>query len=332
MDEGTNDGVGDGDGAGDGIGDGPGELTAQGDWLRGVLDRFFDGPTARAILDLARPAVRLGSVAVEGGVPLKVSRFGGAPVLPRCEPWPRWGHRPLDFLGVIDFAEIVEVAPIAGLPRRGCASFFYAAQFPRPWGDDPAQSEGWRVVPVDAVEAVQAPAAGDACGCAPGGAVVAAVPPGEVVVAPEAMLYGSAFLSLPGPIEPALCGIGDGLFGFTHVYEEVYRAWVACVWPDGRPRHQIGGWPVLVQRAPWIDCPRAPRRATAGRGPAAPAGRVPTESTSDGEHGWRLLLQIDSDERLGWSWGEEGRVYFSIQAGDAASGDFRRCWLTLQSR
>jgi uncharacterized protein DUF1963 len=246
--------------------------------------------------------VRIGAVEVDGGVPLKVSRLGGAPVLPGREPWPRWGRRPLDFLGVLDFAEIAEVAPIAWLPRRGNASFYYAARIPRPWGDDPAEFDGWRVLPAATVEAPGAP--GDAGSRDGGGVAATAIPPGEVLAAPEVMLYGAAFLSLPGPMEPALRGIGEAAFGFGRVYEEVYRAWVSCVWPDGLPRHQIGGWPVLVQRPLWEGC----------------------------EQGWRLLLQLDSDDRLGWFWGDEGRVYFSMPAGGVAGGDLRRCWLTLQSR
>jgi uncharacterized protein YwqG len=94
---------------------------------------------------------------------------------------------------------------------------------------------------------------------------------------------------------------------------------------------QVGGWPVVIQRPLGADC----ARAAAGR---------PADGHADGHNGhteevagaagreWRLLLQLDSDDRLGWFWGDTGRVYFSIRQRDAVRGALDRCWLTLQSR
>ena len=50
-----------------------------------------------------------------------------------------------------------------------------------------------------------------------------------------------------------------------------------------------------------------------------------------GASDWQLLLQIDSDEeRLGWMWGDVGRVYFWIRRQDLASADFEGAWAVLQ--
>ncbi|WP_354534034.1 MULTISPECIES: DUF1963 domain-containing protein [unclassified Nonomuraea] len=38
----------------------------------------------------------------------------------------------------------------------------------------------------------------------------------------------------------------------------------------------------------------------------------------------RLLLQVDSDESLGWCWGDQGRLYFTLHETDLASGDFTK--------
>ena len=46
---------------------------------------------------------------------------------------------------------------------------------------------------------------------------------------------------------------------------------------------------------------------------------------------WKLLLQIDSDEkRLGWMWGDAGRVYFWARQQEIEAGDFDGAWAILQ--
>lgn len=307
-----------------------------------MLGRFFDPAIVRAVLALAVPAVRLSAGGADGETRLRGSRFGGTPVLPDGEPWPRWGARALDFMGVVDFGELTEIvraglpgetgpAAVAGLPERGSARFFYAAEIPRPWGDDPGEADGWRVIALPApahavVRAAGAPSAGTT--------VAPRVPsppsnpppprPADAAGPREVALSGAAFLSLPSPLEPVLRGVGDPFGRFRHVYGEAYRAWTAHVWPGGRPRHQAGGWPVVIQRPLGAEC----ARAAAGRPVDGPAG----EDAGEAAREWRLLLQLDSDDRLGWFWGDTGRVFFSIRAGDAVRGALDRCWLTLQSR
>jgi hypothetical protein len=257
-------------------------LRAQRERLASMLGRFFDPAIVRAVLALAVPAVRLSAGGADGETPLRTSRFGGRPVLPDGLPWPRWGARALDFMGVVDFGEVAEIvraadrpgetirpAEGAGLPVRGSARFFYAAEIPRPWGDDPSQADGWRVIaqstqeqappqgPRPAPPQTQARALGRAPAPAPAqepppapAATMAADrvppprPPAGVTGAPEVALSGAAFLSLPGPLEPALRGVGDRFGRFRHVYGETYRAWTAHVWPGGRPRHRSadGRW------------------------------------------------------------------------------------------
>jgi uncharacterized protein YwqG len=45
---------------------------------------------------------------------------------------------------------------------------------------------------------------------------------------------------------------------------------------------------------------------------------------------WRLLLQIDTDQECGMSWGDAGRVYYFIEAGALQSRDFSRVWTIMQ--
>jgi uncharacterized protein YwqG len=43
-----------------------------------------------------------------------------------------------------------------------------------------------------------------------------------------------------------------------------------------------------------------------------------------------LLLQIDSDDAIGWTWGDAGRLYFWIRKQDLAARRFDRVWTILQ--
>jgi uncharacterized protein YwqG len=46
---------------------------------------------------------------------------------------------------------------------------------------------------------------------------------------------------------------------------------------------------------------------------------------------WTLLLQIDSEPRLGLEWADAGRLFYWIRKQDLAALRFDRCWAVLQS-
>ncbi|TDE29132.1 DUF1963 domain-containing protein [Nonomuraea mesophila] len=65
---------------------------------------------------------------------------------------------------------------------------------------------------------------------------------------------------------------------------------------DGRPLHKVGGFPLPLQDLELDGFTREQR----------------------------LLLQVDSDESLGWCWGDQGRLYFTLHETDLAAGDFTK--------
>jgi hypothetical protein len=300
-------------------------FATQCDQLRAMFGGFFASRVTDGIMALARPALRLSA-----RHRAERSRLGGPPVLPAGASWPTWGARRLDFLGVIDFGELASVLWLPELPGTGAAAFYYVTEMPRPWGDDPGETDGWRVLPD------------------------ADVPAGEAT-RPEVRLGAAPFVSLPSPHEPALWPIAADANGFAEVYPQLYESWASFAW-GGEPRHQAGGWPMVVQRTLWRDCALAAAglpldsgdlatsaqtgppvlgasNGTNAEGTGDRVGNVVHDpaNTGSGEHDWRLLLQLDSDERLGWYWGETGFVYFSARAADVRAGALDRSWLILQA-
>ncbi|QKG26043.1 DUF1963 domain-containing protein [Actinomadura verrucosospora] len=271
------------------------DFDAQRRRLGSFLGLLFTPEIISVLLSLVRPAVRLGA---GGGAPV---RLGGAPLLPAAAAWPVWRGRPLDFLGAVDFTELAAFGPIPGLPRTGRAAFYYASETPRPWGDASGQRDGWRVFTGD-LRPVQPP---------PG---ALSYPPTELSAAP--------FLSLPSPQEPVMQRLERLNRGFLAEYEQLHAVWSRHVTPDV-PAHQLGGWPDLVQRPIGPDCLYASTGRPLETLDAPDLSPDDTAAAAD----WRLLLQLDSDHRLGWYWGDPGRVYFCSRRSDP----LEQAWLTVQA-
>lgn len=45
---------------------------------------------------------------------------------------------------------------------------------------------------------------------------------------------------------------------------------------------------------------------------------------------WQLLLQLDSEENLGYMWGDSGKLYFWIREQDCKNKAFDKVWAILQ--
>ncbi|TDD67700.1 DUF1963 domain-containing protein [Actinomadura rubrisoli] len=264
--------------------------------LRSLFGLFFAPEVTAALLPLTRPALRLG---LDGQVTV---HLGGTPLLPAGEPWPEWNGRPLDFLGAFDFADLAALGEIPGLPATGMAAFYYASEPPRPWGDEAGQRDGWRVF-TGALEPATAPPAASSF--------------------PRCQLGAAPFLSLPAPQEPVARRLEQTYSGFLGVYEQLYAAWSQYAWPDDMPVHQLGGWPALVQRPVGPDC----LHASSGRDLDSVEAAELSAAEEAAVEEWRLLLQLDSDQRLGWHWGDPGRVYFCARQNEP----LERTWLTVQA-
>ncbi|WP_433468035.1 DUF1963 domain-containing protein [Spirillospora sp. CA-128828] len=263
--------------------------------LHALFDVFLAPEITALLLPLTRAALRLGA----GGE--AAVHLGGAPLLPPGERWPEWNGRPLDFLGAIDFAGLARLAEIPGLPS-GRAAFYYASEIPRPWGNEAGQRDGWRVFTGD---------------------LHAATSPSGALSYPRTTLGAAPFLSLPSPQEPVVQRLETVYSGVLPVYEQLHAAWTRHTCPDDAPAHQLGGWPTLVQRPLGPDCLYASTGRTLNS--LNPPALTPDEERAVDE--WHLLLQLDSDDRLGWHWGDPGRIYFCTRR----NTPLEQTWLTVQA-
>ena len=259
-------------------------------------------PTAAALVRRqVRPAVALSHTAIS---PDRRSRLGGVPLLDRGERWPDYLFKPLSFLALIDLAEFADASAGTGLPTAGLLNLFYEVD-DQPWGFDPDDRGAWRVIPAD-----------------PAAAGPRAAPDGATTY-PEIPLVGTRVATIPDWGEDVLEAVdGRDMDAYLDLEERL-----GATRPTG-PRHQLGGWPMLIQN-PWQ---RECQMASNGIDVGSPEGYENSRAAEleAGVDDWIMLAQIDSDDDAGWMWGDVGVLYFAMRRQDLAAGEFDRAWLVLQ--
>lgn len=268
---------------------------------RALIDEALPPAAAAHVRREVRPAVALSHAAA---APDRRSRLGGAPLLDRDEPWPDYLFKPLSFLALIDLAEFADASAGTGLPSTGLLNLFYEVD-DQPWGFDPDDRGSWRVIPAD-----------------PASAGPRAAPDGATTY-PEIPLDGTRIPTIPDWAEDVLQAFeGEDMDTYLDLEERL-----GATYPPG-PRHQLGGWPMLIQN-PWQ---RECQLASNGLYVGTPEG-YQDQRAAELERGvddWIMLAQIDSDDDAGWMWGDVGVLYFAMRRQDLAAGEFDRSWLVLQ--
>jgi uncharacterized protein YwqG len=273
--------------------------------LTATLVKAGLGIHARAILELARPSVRLDADAcpqeeLEPGA----SRFGGIPDLPIDFKWPSYKGLPLAFIGQIDLSAVPAVEGGA-LPRTGTLAFFYDVESMK-WGFDPADR-----------------------GCSHVAYFEAAVPlrqsrlPAKTAMSTPCELSFTPHIDLPAPGDLVLEEIYNQL---TDEHLEAYEAIASALHSDCY--HHLLGHPQIVQNDMRLECQLVTNGINMGS--AGPEIDAPSAALKPGASDWELLLQLDSDNAPGWMWGDGGRIYFWIRKQDLATRRFENAWLVLQ--
>lgn len=261
----------------------------------------------RAVIAALRPLARPAVVLEQADRPT-VCRLGGAPRLPASTPWPERKGRPLSFIAELDLAALRAVGGPDWLPASGVLHLFFDAE-DEPWGFDPADRDGWKVLMTDTPAATSLPH-----------------PPGlsdDRVFAPVA-LAGRSALTYPTTERFTLPPDVAGTFDF-----EAVHAFMDADLGSG-PRHQVGGYPSPIQGDGMeLEAQLASNGIYIGGPDSYSDARI--AALEPGAADWRLLLQIDSDEAAGIMWGDTGTLYVWVREQDARVGDFSRVWIIVQS-
>jgi uncharacterized protein YwqG len=96
---------------------------------------------------------------------------------------------------------------------------------------------------------------------------------------------------------------------------------------DG-PRHQLLGWPTLIQNPMELECQLAANGIYVGNSEGYRDARV--EGLRAGASDWLLLFQADSEDSAGMTWGDGGMIYYWIRRQDLEERAFEHAWFVLQ--
>jgi uncharacterized protein YwqG len=239
----------------------------------------------QALNKLAQPSLTLeatGKVA-----PLGETKLGGLPDLPKNLDWPLYKGKPLAFLAQVRLSPLASFPLAANLPDSGMLYFFYD-QEQAVWGYDP-KDQGYFAVLFHPSEKNLAPRK------APAGLKKDAQYK-EVAFAPqEAPSY-------PGWSDPQYGGLDDELKDRCQDLAEKSLG-------DG-PCHRILGYPDQIQGDMKLECQLVSNGINCGGPDGYKDPRV--KELEKGAKDWRLLFQVDSDDRTNMMWGDGGRLYFWV--------------------
>ena len=302
---------------------------------------------AQELESLVQPSVRIHTQrADEDGIPLGASKLGGHPDLPGAVNWPLsstlvdvedipqgddepWNGIPLAFLAQLNLADVAGYDVGGVLPVSGMLYFFLEVSDETYFGAYLEKQDSWRVLCYDGDLSLlvrapypdDLPQEGHFPACALQFSREITLPPSLSALLDRLELSKRPFVDwskeefddqlaqeqeTPGSYEEdAYAAIKDRLY-------ELYGGDV--------PIHRLLGYADQLQDDLQEECELASRGLKWSD----------LKSSEIDVSRWRLLLQIDSDEECGLSWGDVGRVYYFIQSDALQSRDYSRVWTIMQ--
>jgi uncharacterized protein YwqG len=275
--------------------------------LTALAREHLPGGAAEDFLAMLRPALRLVHAGEDEPV---VAQLGGLPTLP-INSWPVWeGRGPLGHVLSFDCAPVAAMLPELGLPTDGRLAFFYFDgrydDFESTVGSwDPSSRPGFRVLHLHPELSTRA------------NITDAATPaPPDLAPFPVVALTAVRTLTWPSHETPMAEAVWrkHGLTGpRPGVPAPSVDALYEALWelPDGGyDTHQIGGYPFPQQNPVEMEVEQL-RRGLLGE---------PFDWNDPSVHsaasGWRLLLQVASDEDAHMMWGDVGQLYYLVRSAE----------------
>ena len=263
---------------------------------------------------LARRSLRL-TLAGTQTSPLGGSRLGGAPDLPPGFRWPTWNGEELVFLGQIRLEDVTAVDPTASLPAEGLLLLFYDT-IGQPSGLDPAHRGSCRVILYEGDTSLLEPAPEQ----------------GWFIEQPVEL---SLELTLPRSSSMLVEQL-DLEFAEGEAWEMLRERLAQLQGVELEERgvetlalHRLLGHPEERRPRMELECQLASRGIDLSEG----AGDVDprAEQLEPGASEWRLLVQLSSDDEVGFYWGDGlGRLYVWIRERDLVERDTAAAWALLE--
>ena len=261
--------------------------------IQGLLSALPE-PYATEARSFARPVTLAKPFRSLQTIAPDVSCLSGAALLAPGESWPARDGKPLTFLARINFADL-PATPFQH-PAHGAVEIFFDTEN-SPWGHDAADAPGHAIL-------FHPDSSGLKPALAPGsGAHPPLRKPLAFSQAPEftpSSDFEDRYQDLLQTLDDAT---GETVDDFYQTLSELQIG-------EG---HRVLSLPLVIQSDMDEDLADAARV----RG-------LPEDTP------WTLLLQLDSDPTLKWSWGDSGYLYFWVPTEDLAAGRFDRSWVVLQ--
>jgi uncharacterized protein YwqG len=264
---------------------------------------------AADIQQIMQGSLRLSIAAIgDDRLPVGASKLGGQPDLPTGSVWPGWKGLPMSFIAQIRLADTGAYPWASALPRSGLLSFFYDAR-QETYGADVGDRGGWQVRYTDGDPAHlrRLPVPNDL----PAAAQFSA---GNIAFSVEPTLP-----ALPANFLPSIKWTPDEV----KRYEDLLANFPSPA-AHTLAQHRLLGHPNQLQDDMQLQCALLANGVATRDDPRAAALAKTTAQ-------WRLLLQVDSDERLGMKWATAGMLYYWIEQRALESRRFDRTWLVLQA-
>lgn len=241
-----------------------------------------------------RPQIKRRGLPVSPGC----SRLGGLPDLPEGATWPERDGKPMQFVAKINCAELAEFRGHTQLPADGVLQFFFE--------EDGVESSVLFTAVGMPLQTSPAPS-----GCS------------VKFVLPQFPVTFSSIPTFPHAETTQFEKLGlseEAVELLLNAQGEL----AAMIRAEQHGLHQIGGYPEAIQGDVFTECEMIDSQ------------KFPTAKTKDWAlaaeraHGWRLLLQFDTDGDLEVMWGDAGMIYFCIREADLQAGRFEKVVSTGQ--
>ena len=231
--------------------------------------------------------------------------FGGTPEYQSEFNWPSDKGVKLDFIAALNLEAIAKKHKFNWLPKTGQLLFFYDTMN-QPWGFDPKDKSGHKVIFLN-----------KPINIGKGGSNFPDpifVKPKKIDSYPNATSFESRFDDLTDEEID------------TYLEEEISILPESVNWCN----NQTGGFPDAYQNdeMEW-EAELASNGIYCGNSEIYSSPETLAMKKKSDQ--WKLLLQIQENEDIGFEWGDTGTIFFWIKESDAKLCNFDNTWLILQS-